>query len=306
MNEVLFGKFDIADYGECLIVTDAHIARLYGISGDNVFLLPRGEEAKDFANVRALCSWFLAKRLSPQGRVVAVGGGSIGDTVGFACSIFKRGVKLLHVPTTLVAMTDSAIGGKTAIDLDGVKNAVGTYCFADTLVDVGFLDTLDCEQMASGRGEIFKYRMLSDRIDGVYNGGKCDMADIVEACARYKSEVCAEDPYCGGVRNKLNFGHTLGHAMELTLSLPHGIAVANGMYYETELARKLGLCSARYAAKWRSEIGDNFKIYPFTEPMFALTLNDKKNGADGRVAFALPSSFDTVRVPLADVVKLLA
>ncbi len=304
MGDVYFDNFVFSRYKHALVVTDPYIAELYGIAGDNVFLLPRGEQAKSFDNVAALCRWFLSKQLTPAGLVVAVGGGSVGDTVGFACSIFKRGIRLLHVPTTLIAMVDSAIGGKTAIDLDGVKNAVGSYFFNfDTLIDPDFLHTLDEEQLKSGAGEILKYRMLNKEIDNCVTNGE-NLQSVIAACVRFKQEICAEDPYCRGKRNALNFGHTIGHAMELALGLYHGCAVANGIYYETKLAASLGLCSKQYTSTWCGETEKSFSISPLTEKILDLTLQDKKN-KEGSVAFALPTTFDLTYLPLDSLKELL-
>ena len=285
---VTFEKFDLTKYCNNPIVTDGKIAALYGISGDNVYLLPRGERAKSFKQVERLCSCLLARNVMKDDTVVAIGGGSIGDTVGFAASIYKRGVKLLHVPTTLIAQIDSSIGGKTAIDLDGVKNAVGSYYFADTLIDVDFLQTLDKKQLKSGYGELLKYRMLSSAIDQAY--GKGDLLQTIRACVEYKQQICQLDPYCENARNKLNFGHTIGHAMELTYKLPHGIAVANGIYYETLLAANMGICSRDYADKWTSEVKSQFTIYPLTTVILSLTQQDKKNKS-GLVSFTFPETF---------------
>ena len=299
-----FEKFNLQNYKDCLVVTDGKIAQLYNITGSNVFIIPRGEDAKSFYTVQELCSWFLQKNLKRNQTVVAVGGGSVGDTVGFACSIFKRGVNLLHVPTTLLAMVDSCVGGKTAIDHDGIKNAVGTFYQGDVLVDPEFLSTLDDTQKLNGMGEILKYRMLTEQVDDVYNQG--DLLAVVRACFHYKLAVCEIDPFDEGIRKKLNFGHTIGHAMELALAIPHGLAVLNGIYYETLLATKLGLCSNDYCQKWQQEVtklvGD---IAPLTSEMLDLTLQDKKND-NNLVTFVLPRKFyEPVQLPLEQVKNLL-
>ena len=304
MKDIIFDKFDFSKYRDNLVVTDKRIAELYGIAGDNVYLLPRGEAAKSFEHLEALCRWFLDNNLNKDATVVAVGGGSIGDVVGFAASVYKRGVNVLHVPTTLIAQVDSSIGGKTAIDLDGVKNAVGSYHFGDTLIDVDFLQTLDDEQMASGMGEIIKYAMLDGQVAKAYADGKGNLRDVIFACVNCKKSICETDPFCNGVRNKLNFGHTIGHALELSNNLPHGVAVANGIYYETALALKLGKCDAVYADKWRNAIAAKFKIYPLTKDILALTLHDKKN-ACGKVGFVLPTAFEQIFLTLKEIEEFL-
>lgn len=289
---ITYKKFVLNDYTDSLIVTDGKIAELYGISGDNVYLLPQGEAAKTFECVQKLCEWFLSRNLQRGGSVVAVGGGSIGDAVGFACSVYKRGsVKLTHVPTTLVAQIDSSIGGKTAIDLDGIKNAVGTFYNADTVMDADFLKTLDDIQLLNGSGELVKYRMLSQGIDSLFKGEITE--PLIKACVDYKQSLCAIDPYDNNQRRILNFGHTIGHGLELTYGLPHGVAVANGLYYETLIALKLGKCSAEYFDKWADEIKRGFAICPITDQAVKCLKNDKKN-VDGKICFVLPSDFKEV------------
>lgn len=288
---VTFGKFNKDAYKNDLIVTDANVSKLYGLVGNNIFVLPAGERAKSFFYVQKLCKWFLKNNLQKQDTVVAVGGGSVGDVTGFAASIFKRGVKLLHVPTTLIAQIDSGIGGKTAIDLDGVKNAVGTFYFADTFIDTTFLQTLPKRQLKNGQGELLKYRMLSAEIDKVAQEG-C-LEDTIRACVDYKLSVCREDAFDNGKRKLLNFGHTVGHAVELSLKLSHGEAVANGLYYETLLATKLGLCTADYQSRWQKEIEKHFVLRKLTKDILQLSKNDKKN-VDNKICFVLPNGSDFV------------
>lgn len=278
---ITYGKFDLADYADNLIVTDGNLQRLYDLRGDNVYVLPDGERAKTFVEAEKLCTWFLRKGLTRSGRVVAVGGGSVGDLTGFAASIFMRGVLLTLVPTTLLAMVDSAIGGKNAVDLCGIKNAVGTFFDTDTFVDVSFLQTLDETQLTSGLGEIVKYRML-----GV-NVPDDDFAEQVKACAEYKLSLCVQDFYDRGVRHMLNAGHTVGHALELFYNIPHGIAVADGLYYETELALSLGICDKAFAYKWQTYIKQHFPLYKVTLSALKNALHDKKNSSNDTICFML-------------------
>lgn len=303
---ITFKPFNLAEYSDCLVVTDEKIAELYKIDGRfgaKVYLLPQGEAAKTFGEAFKLCQWFLLSNLDRGGKVVAIGGGSIGDTVGFACSIYKRGgVKLTHVPTTLLAQIDSSIGGKTALDICDVKNAVGTFYQADTVIDVNFLKTLDDVQLKSGLGELLKYRMLSKTVNDLYNGEITEQ--VIKACVEYKQEVCQIDPFDGGIRKMLNLGHTLGHAFEIEKGIPHGHAVANGLYYETILAYKLGLCSKQYYEYWTCLVADLFEIIPIDETVINRSLYDKKN-LDNEICFMLPDSFDENYLTIDTVVSLL-
>lgn len=299
---ITYEKFILSNYSHCLIVTDEKISHLYNITGDNVYLLPRGEAAKTFEHAQNLCNWFLQKNLGKDGKVVAVGGGSIGDTVGFACSIYKRGVSLLHVPTTLMAQIDSSIGGKTALDLGNTKNVVGSYYKADTLIDVKFLGTLSQKRYFDGLGELLKYRMLSPSIDKLAHSNK--MESIIRGCVTFKQELCDQDFTDKGPRNVLNFGHTIGHAMELSLGISHGHAVALGIYYEIVIALRLGLCTKQYVDKWQREIANIFEILPLNGQMMQIMQQDKKN-KDGKIAFILPTEFQTVYLSQEQIVQLL-
>lgn len=298
---ITYKSFSLSDYADVLIVTDANVARLYGIEGDNVLVLPAGEQTKSFSYLQMVWRWFLAKGLHRNGRVVAVGGGVVGDLVGFAASVFMRGVSLTHVPTTLLAQIDSSIGGKTAINLCGVKNVVGSFVDADTVIDTSFLQTLPQEQLQSGYGEVLKYRMLSDSIDGL-----TDLDDIIKACVDFKCKICAQDKLDTGSRRVLNLGHTVGHAMELQLGIPHGIAVANGLYYETQLSYRLGRCGAEYKDKWQRRVAEQFEIYPLTSKLLSKLVSDKKN-VNQNICFSIPTEqgVQFVEVPLLAVKHFL-
>ena len=301
---ITFDKFNIQNYSKCFVVTDGKLSQLYNIVGNNVFLLPQGEEAKRLQHAEEICRWLLHFGAEKDDVLVAIGGGSIGDVTGFAASVYKRGIKLLHVPTTLIAQIDSSIGGKTAVNLDGVKNAVGTFYRADTLIDVDFLKTLDAKQRQNGNGELLKYRMLDKNINEVYLHG--NLTDTIKACVAYKQQICEADPFDTDKRKVLNFGHTVGHALELSMGLSHGEAVASGLYYETLIAVKLGLCSATYLENWRNEILRHFPLQQISKQHLQLTAQDKKN-ACGKVCLVLPcgDQFVLRYLPLSEIVELL-
>lgn len=299
---IVFKKFHLQDYSDNLIVTDKKVAQIYGIAGDNVYLLPQGEQAKTIEQAEKLCVWLASKNLERNGALVAIGGGCVGDCAGFVASIYKRGLKLIHVPTTLIAQIDSSIGGKTAVNLGEIKNAVGTFYNGETFIDTAFLSTLDKDELKNGKGELLKYRMLSENIDRAYYNG--DMDEIISACVDYKQQICSVDPFDNGIRQKLNFGHTIGHAMELSLNLRHGAAVANGMYYEIALAQKLQICTSDYATHWQKEITNEFTIKPLTEKVLNLIASDKKNSL-GKACFILPDKFQRTFLTADEIKKLL-
>ncbi len=298
---ITYKSFLLSDYADALVVTDANVSRLYGIEGDNVLVLPAGEQTKSFSYLQMVCRWFLAKGLRRNGRVVAVGGGVVGDLVGFAASVYMRGVSLTLVPTTLLAQIDSSIGGKTAINLCDVKNVVGSFIDADTVIDTDFLRTLPEEQLKSGHGELLKYRMLSDSIDCL-----TDLADTIKACIDFKCKICEQDKFDTDKRRVLNLGHTIGHAMELRLDIPHGVAVANGLYYETQLAYRLNKCSAVYKDKWQRRVSEQFEVYPLSSQILSGLASDKKN-CNENICFSLPTEqgVQFVEVPLLAVKHFL-
>lgn len=294
---ITYGRFNLADYADCVVVTDKTVAELYNIVGENVCVLPVGERSKTFATVQKICDFCLKRGLTRSGKIVAVGGGVVGDVAGFAASVYKRGVDLLHVPTTLLAQVDSAIGGKTAVNLGKVKNACGTFYVADTLIDTDFLRTLPPKQISNGFGEITKYRMISKQIDEAAEQG---IDALIRSCVAFKDKICRLDPTDVGERRILNVGHTLGHALELTYRLPHGYAVANGLYHELKITQKLGLCSDSFADRWRKIISEAYQIVKITDEVLLLTLQDKKNTQSGSVCFALPTDDGVKYVTLTE------
>jgi 5-deoxy-5-amino-3-dehydroquinate synthase len=203
-----------------------------------VFHIGDGEEHKTVATVEALCSSFARWGLSRADCVVGVGGGLVTDVAGFAASVYHRGLPVVHVATTLLAQIDAAIGGKTGVNLAEGKNLVGTYWQPSAvLCDTTVLATLPPREQRCGLGELAKYHWLG--------GGRLDELDLderVAACVRIKAEVVASDERESGRRAILNYGHTLGHAIETAGAheLRHGEAVAIGLVYAAELARELG------------------------------------------------------------------
>ena len=203
-----------------------------------VFSIPNGEAAKTLSTIEELCRAFAAWGLARGDTVVGVGGGVVTDVAGFAAASYHRGLPVVHVATTLLAQIDAAIGGKTGVNLPEGKNLVGAFWQpAAVLCDTSTLDTLPAREMRCGLGEMAKYHFL---------GGE-DLNDLafeqrVARCVEIKAEVVAADEREAGRRAVLNYGHTLGHAIETTgrYDLRHGEAVAIGLVFAAELGRALG------------------------------------------------------------------
>lgn len=197
-----------------------------------------GEASKDLGTIEDLCRSFSAFGLSRADVVVAVGGGVVTDTAGFAAAVYHRGVPVVHVATTLLAQVDAAIGGKTGVNLPEGKNLVGAFWQpCAVLCDTETLATLPAREYASGLGEMAKYAFL-----GVPGLRDMSLDDAVAACVSAKARVVSEDERESSGRALLNYGHTLAHALETVgrYDLRHGEAVAIGLAFAARLARRLG------------------------------------------------------------------
>jgi 3-dehydroquinate synthase len=239
---------------QVVLVTDARVGALYGAGAERSLRragiavgsvrVPRGEAAKRGPVLARLWDAFAAARLDRSGAVVALGGGVVGDLAGFAAATWLRGVPWVAVPTTVLAQVDASVGGKTAIDLAAGKNLVGAFHQpAGVLVDPDLLATLPPRQRRSGLAEVVKTGFAVDRalwdwleghLDALDRGEPVTLAGAVERSIRAKARVVVADERerPGGGRTALNFGHTLGHAIEAALGyrrLHHGEAVAIGM-----------------------------------------------------------------------------
>jgi len=202
------------------------------------FLMGEGERAKDLETVEGLCRQFSRWGLTRADVVVAVGGGVVTDTAGFAAAVYHRGVAVVHVATTLLAQVDAAVGGKAGVNLPEGKNLVGSFWQpAAVLCDTEVLETLPPEEYRSGLGEMAKYHFL-----GGEDLEDCNLDERVARCVGIKAAVVAADEREAGRRAILNYGHTLGHALETAgrYDLRHGEAVAIGLLFAARLAERLG------------------------------------------------------------------
>ena len=237
------------------IVSDDTVAALYAkparasleAAGFAVctYIFPHGEESKNGETFLKLLSFLAANHLTRADLLVALGGGVTGDLTGFAASCYLRGIAYIQVPTTLLAMVDSSVGGKTAIDLPEGKNLCGAF-YQPSLVlcDIDTLNTLPQNVFRDGCAEVIKYGVLGSRPLFDALKGDFDMEAVVTQCVMMKKALVEEDEFDQGNRQLLNLGHTLGHAIEANsnFTLSHGQCVAIGMAQICQAAAKHGLC----------------------------------------------------------------
>jgi 3-dehydroquinate synthase len=280
--EIRIGSGNLAEIGALVkglaparvsLVTDETVARFHLPAVKASFekaalpfgeaVLPAGESTKSFSHLTDLCNAMLDQRLERGDIVVALGGGVIGDLAGFAASIVKRGVRLVQIPTTLLAQVDSSIGGKTGINTRHGKNLIGTFHQpALVLIDTDVLDTLSARELRAGYAEVVKYGLLGDAEffawletngAGLLEGDRAARIHAVETSCRAKAAIVAEDERETGRRALLNLGHTFAHALEgwagYSAKLLHGEAVAIGMVLAFEMSEEFGLCAAGTARR---------------------------------------------------------
>lgn len=241
------------------VVTDSNVFALYGeflreYFGDGeVFVLPAGEENKNFQRLFEILKRMTEAGLHRTSRLFAVGGGVVGDIGGLAAALYMRGISCVQVPTTLLAQADSGVGGKTAVDLGGVKNVVGAfYQPCEVIVDPMFLSTLPPREIKCGLGELVKYAALDGGIFELLKANADKLSEreflfsLILPSVKHKAKVVEEDEKETGERKSLNVGHTTGHALELASGLSHGESVLWGMLLETKLAMKYGVCAREY------------------------------------------------------------
>jgi 3-dehydroquinate synthase len=249
----------------------------------------------------------LAKKFGRDSVVIALGGGVVGDLAGFVAATFMRGIPVLQIPTTLVAMVDASIGGKTAVDTPAGKNLVGAFHPpAVVLIDPQLLTTLPLREMRAGFAEIVKHGVIADAVylrevasgasEMLSAGGSASdrMLSLIVRSVEIKADIVSRDEREEGLRKTLNFGHTIGHAVELVsgYSLLHGEAVAIGMALEGRLAEQIGVAKAGTAATivkalqsagLPTDLPTGFQAEEVIEAM----KSDKK-GVSGKTRFALP------------------
>lgn len=291
------------------VVIDENVLALHGevlkkyFSVDEFFIFPSGEEYKNFDWLQAILTEMTRRGLHRTSRLFAVGGGVVGDIGGLAAALYMRGISCVQIPTTLLSQIDSSVGGKTAVDLGGVKNVVGAfYQPCEVLVDPAFLATLPEREIKCGVGEMVKYAALNGEIfDRLHsNIDKLTnlpfLTSLIVDCIRHKAAVVQADEKERGERKSLNVGHTTGHAIELTYGFSHGESVLLGMLYETKAAIRRGVCEREYGNQLLEIVQAALRISPCPEKDYTeydvpacaqKAKSDKKNTDDGNIVMTV-------------------
>ena len=277
--------------GNSVIVTDEHVFSLHEnkFAGHPVIQIKSGEENKTQAAVDRVVAELLELNVDKSWMLIGVGGGVVSDLAGYAASIYKRGIKLGLVPTTILGMTDAAIGGKNGVNVGIYKNMVGTtYRPQFILYDWNFLDTLPKEEFVNGFAEIIKHACIKDaemfkelqqNSIEYYIANRDALATLIEKNIAIKTSIVVNDEHETGDRYLLNFGHTFGHAIENLYRLPHGHAVSIGMQMAAKISEELtgfNPASTEMMAKLSQQYGLPVSREIDLEKVLSLLLKDKK------------------------------
>lgn len=329
-----------------IIITNSLVNSLYGAKllsalrrdgfNSDLIEVPDGEKYKTLSTAKYLYDELLKRKADRTTTLIALGGGVIGDLTGFVAATYMRGLPLVHIPTTLLAQVDSSIGGKVAVDHPLAKNIIGSFYQPKVVyTDPEVLQTLSDKDIKNGMIEVVKiavikspvfFKWLEKNIDQLLKKHKDLLCEVVKEAVSSKADIVLRDPWERGLRKILNFGHSIGHVLEVEAGyqdLNHGEAVALGMLIETKIARNRGMCSEEFEEKIkrilsfppsfmsfprkRESIFKHIKNLDYNQLWETLTL-DKKN-SQGKIIFILPESLGKVilvdNITKVEVIKAL-
>jgi len=314
------------------VLIDAHVAersaRARALIAALAARLPRverlelraGEACKNLTEIEKSCDWLAARGYDRRAAVVGIGGGAATDHAGFAAAVYLRGVPFALVPTTLLAMVDASVGGKTGVDLGAGKNLVGAFHQPRAVVaDVGFLETLPDRERIAGLAEVVKCGFIADPglLDLLEQSGAAltvaQHEEVITRAVRVKAEVVVSDETESGRRAILNFGHTVGHALEAAsgYGLLHGEAVALGMVAALDLGVALGIGAPTLAARARSLLANlglpvDYERRFDAQAQAGITVDKKRRGTTIRFVFVpVPGETRFVEIAPADIASHL-
>jgi 3-dehydroquinate synthase len=305
-----------------VIVSDTNVWPIYGESTEyklrnsgftaSHFIIPAGEQSKNADTYLQLLAFLADQQLDRNDCIIALGGGVVGDLAGFAASTYLRGIGYIQVPTSLLAMVDSSVGGKTAINLPEGKNLVGAFYQPKLVIcDISLLNTLPHPEFIDGCAEVIKYGILYDQIlfetlerDGL----QFDREEVIAKCIEWKAKVVAQDEFDTTTRQMLNLGHTFGHAIEKEskYTISHGKAVAVGISLISRAGTKQGICRESDCGRIIT-LFQKFHLPTSThfvpEALSKYTLADKKRQGDF-ITLTIPATIGCckqIRYPIHDL-----
>lgn len=274
------------------------------------YCFKEGEENKNINTVQGIYSFLIEHNANRNSLLIALGGGVVGDIVGFVASTYMRGIRYINIPTTLLSQVDSSVGGKVGYNYNGLKNIIGNFHHPEFVyISTNFLKTLEEKEFKGGLGEVVKYALIKDsallnflneNYKGILEKETDKMIHIIKSCLKIKSEIIKNDLNDTGIRNILNFGHTVGHAIEINSGgkLTHGEAVALGMLTSIKLSENI--CDLRKdlyrnIVNLYGKLGlpTKYKVDNYTLFMYAIN-HDKKN--DEKIRFVLLEDLNEAKV----------
>lgn len=330
--QVIIGSGLLADLGshaaalgkarKAAIISDSNVWPIYGAATQSSlqragletcnYIFPAGEASKNGNNYLSILNFLAENQLTRTDLLIALGGGVVGDITGFAAATFLRGISYIQIPTTLLAMVDSSVGGKTAIDLPAGKNLAGAFYQPNlVLCDIDALHTLPDNIFRDGCAEVIKYGILYDKNlfeHLLAKGLSFDREAVVSRCVELKRNVVAEDEFDLGARQKLNLGHTIGHGIEAqsNFSVSHGQAVAIGIAIVSKAGCSLGICG-KDTYEQIITVLDAFKLPKYTnctaDSLYQCALSDKKR-AGGSVNLIIPKAIGNCIIQPTEVSEL--
>ena len=298
------------------VITDDRVAGLYGQSvmanlrktglQSDLLVFHHGEASKNLETIASLASRLAASGYDRKDGLIALGGGVVGDITGFLASIYMRGIPFIQVPTTLLAQVDSSVGGKTGVDIPEGKNLVGTFYQPKSVhIDPDVLSTLERTDLLCGLAEVIKYGVIRDpaffnflerRRAGILALDSADVGEMIRTCCTIKADVVEQDEREGGLRRILNYGHTIGHAVEAASSfaISHGAAVAIGMVAAARIAVAKGMLEKQEEERIFSLIADYGLPVAVPEGLdrnlIKTYLKTDKKAVAGRIFYILPTA----------------
>ena len=299
-----------------IVVISKKVYKLYGkllnFPQEKIFILNDGEKEKNLTNYSKILEFALSKKLNRKDSIIAIGGGVVGDLAGFAASTYMRGINYIQVPTTLLACTDSCVGGKTAINTKYGKNLIGAFYQPKAVfINVNFLKTLDERQLKSGLGEVIKYgfiekscnageelhliNYLTQNYEKILHKDILTFLELVKICIKLKISVVEKDEKENNLRMILNLGHTYAHALEVLskYKYTHGECVSQGIIKAFEIALKLGKIEKEYKFICEDLIKkfEFIQIPEFNKNKIIQVMTSDKKSQNGKIKYVLPTSY---------------